>query len=116
MRTLASMDRDLRSCLTSRKTVLMAKKLRGQTLAYVDYDGPTIDITVDPMRGGLIASVVHELIHAVYRRQLAAWGHFEEVIVVALEQSVMAHIDAKPERVKWWRDAIARKLSTEGDA
>ena len=116
MRTLASMEKQLRESLLSPRTALRSERLNGDTLAWVEYEGRAIEVAVDAMRGGLIECVVHELLHAVYRTELARWGVFEEAIVLAVESEMMARINANPARVKWWRNAIAKKLQSEGDA
>ena len=115
MRTLASMEKSLRAALESDRTVVHWRTLNGDTLAWVEYEGRQVEVAVDPMRGGLIECVVHELLHAVYRLELSRWGVFEECIVLALEREIMATINASPRRVKWWREAIAEKLEPQGD-
>jgi len=110
MKTAASRERDLRDGLRRATTTVEQKTLTGKTLAYVNDEGP-INIVIDPARGGLIESVVHELVHRVWARPLRMWGDAEETLVIALEQDVMYHINAKPSRVRWWRQAIAKKLA-----
>jgi hypothetical protein len=116
MRTMASMEKSLRAALTSKSTVLRSRQLNGDTLAWVEYEGRTVEVAVDAMRGGLIECVVHELLHAVYVDELARWGVFEECIVLAVERELMGRINRSPASVKWWRNAIAKKLQPEGDA
>lgn len=107
------MERDLRDALVSPRTTLHARTLDGDTLAWVEYEGRAVEVALDPFRGGLIECVVHELLHAVYSRRLAEWGAHEEVIVLALERSIMDRINSSKARVQWWRDAIGRKLTEE---
>lgn len=98
----------------ARTTRLVQTRLDGETLAWVEYHGKRFHVVVDPMRGGLIECVVHELLHAAYAEELAPWGELEEAIVLAVEREVMGLINGSRRRVKWWRDAIAHKLVKEG--
>ena len=114
MRATEDVERQLRKALLAGTTRLVQTRLDGGTLAWVEYHGKRFHVAVDPMRGGLIESVVHELIHAVYAEELSVWGELEEAIVLAVEREVMAAINDSRRRVRWWRDAIARKLVKEG--
>jgi len=116
LRTLASLERDLRDALVSPTTFIRWRELPSDTLAWVEYEGKVVEVAVDPMRGGLIECVVHELLHAVYAKELARWGVFEEAIVLAIERELMSAINMSPRRVKWWRAAIDAKLQPEVDA
>lgn len=107
------MERDLKATLLRPTTTLRTTELNGLTMAWVDYEGKYVEVVLDPMRGGLIASVVHELIHATYPRQLKVWGRNEECIVVALELQQMNLIDTDESRVRWWRKAINEKLDAQ---
>jgi hypothetical protein len=106
-------ERDLRRTMLRPETTLRVTELNHTVLAWVDYEGRRIEVVLDPMRGGLIASVVHELIHATYARDLSKWGKNEESIVVALEQDTMSLVDNNQLMVRWWRNAISRKLDQE---
>lgn len=110
-----TVERRLRKALLDRNTRLWSRKLDGETLAWVEYAGKAVEVVVDPMRGGLIECVVHELLHAVYAKELARWGDLEECIVVAVEKEVMAVVNNSTRRVRWWRDAITRKLGKEAE-
>jgi len=116
MRTFTGMEKSLRDALVARSTVLHRHELNGDTLAWVEYEGKRFEVALDEYRGGLIECVIHELLHAVYVHELARWGWVEEDIVLAVERAVMARINRNPTRVKWWRNAIAKKLQSEGDA
>jgi hypothetical protein len=107
------MERDLRQMLLKPTTTLRTTELNGTTLAWVDYEGKEVEVVLDPMRGGLIESLVHELIHAVYAKQLRIWGRNEECIVCALEVEQMHLVNNDESRVRWWRDAINAKLDKE---
>lgn len=115
MRTPTLMERELRRALMRPDTRLRTTQLSKEVLAWVDYNGRHVEVTLDPMRGGLIECVVHELIHAVYAKPLKAWGRFEEPIVVALEGEMMGFINTDERKVRWWREAIARKLDKEDE-
>lgn len=107
------MERDLRKMLLRPTTTLRTTELNGVTMAWVDYDGKTVEVVLDPMRGGIIESVIHELIHAVYVKHLRVWGRNEEAIVVALEVEQMQLVNTDMARVRWWRAAINEKLDAE---
>ena len=113
MRTPKLMERELRRTLRRPDTRLRTTELNGTTLAWVDYDGRVVEVVLDPMRGGLIESLVHELIHAVYAKPLRVWGRNEECLVSALEQEQMQLINNDEARVRWWRRAIGQKLDAE---
>lgn len=113
MRTPKMMERDLRLVLQKPTTTLRTTELNGLTMAWVDFEGKYVEVVLDPMRGGLIASVVHELIHAAYPKHLSVWGSNEECLVIALELQQMALIDTDDKRVRWWRRAINAKLDKE---
>lgn len=104
------MEAGLRRYFRQRRVTVRTDELNDDVLAWVDWDGREVEIVLDPYRGGYIESTVHELMHSVYRRALKAWGALEETLVQGLEAEVMALINHDAERVKWWREAIARKL------
>ncbi len=110
MKKLTSFEKDLRQALMSKSTTVFSQELHGETLAWVEYEGRKVEVAIDPMRGGIIECVVHELIHAVYEKKLAEWGDLEEAIVIAVEKEMMDLINSSRRRVKWWRDAIGSKL------
>lgn len=109
------MEAELRAALRRPDTRLRVTKLKREVLAWVDYSGRHVEVVLDPMRGGLIECVVHELIHAVYAKPLSSWGRFEEPIVCAVEKELMGYINTDEKRIQWWRDAIAAKLDKEDD-
>jgi len=114
MLTYQGLEARLRKALLDPATRLQRHVLDGETLAWVEYEGRKVEVAVDPMRGGLIECVVHELLHAVCRVELARWGEFEECIVLAIERELVCQINASRRRVRWWREAINRKLTKEG--
>jgi hypothetical protein len=81
-----------------------------QNYAEVRLDHRPRSVTVDPHFGGLVENTVHELIHVAFRAKLESWGQLEEVVVVALEVAVMAHINASRARSSWWRRAVTEAV------
>ena len=104
------MERELRKALL--RTTLSTKTLN-KLVAYVWYDSSDADVTLDPMRGGLIECTVHEVVHFLYADDLKIWGTLQEAFVRTLEDEIMKYIEKKPERVIRWRRAIQRKLNKE---
>lgn len=115
MRSPTQMEKELRALLKRPDTRLRATELHKDTLAWAEFDGHHVQVAVDPMRGGLIECVIHELLHAQYAKPLGMWGKFEEAIVLAVEAEMMAFINRDEKRVRWWRDAIHAKLDGEDD-
>lgn len=113
--TPAKLEMELRKCLTGPGTVLRITELNGATLAWCEPEDYPAPIVVDPFRGGLIASAVHELLHIARKTELSRWGGLEEPIVLSLEADLMARINSSPSRVRWWRRAIAAKLDKGGE-
>jgi hypothetical protein len=106
-------ERDIKKLLRRPTTRLRVTELKSYVLAWVDYNGREVEVVLDPMRGGLIESVVHELIHARYPVELAKFGKFEEPFVVVMEQGVMELVNNDEARVAWWRAAINAKLDMQ---
>jgi len=114
MLTYQGLEERLRKALLDPATRLKLHVLNAETLAWVEYEGRKVEVALDPMRGGLIECVVHELLHAVMRTELARWGEFEECIVLAVERELVHQINSSRRRVQWWRKAIDGKLTKEG--
>jgi len=113
--TAARLEHELRKCLVGPGVVLRTAELNGQTLAWCEPNDYPSPVVLDPFRGGLIESTVHELLHIARAKDLARWGGLEEGIVISLEQELMARINHSPARVRWWRGAIAAKLDKGGE-
>jgi hypothetical protein len=103
--TLAAFERSLRAALTSGKVHLSREEL-ARCVAQVNVDHPPHQIKFDPLRGAVMDSIVHELIHVVWNDQIEPWGDLEEPIVAAIEQEIVRFINRSERRVEWWRARI----------
>lgn len=104
--TLARMERTLRVALHGCRVSF--RPLKRENAKVILDQRPRL-IHIDPMRGGHLECLVHELIHVAYERQLAEWGALEEPIVEVLELVMTRYINGSERRTAWWRDRLREK-------
>lgn len=80
--------------------------------AHVTFTAGKVDyIKTDPMQGGLIPNVLHELFHVVLRKEMSLFSaEVEEWIILELESSCYKWLSASERRLKPWRTLVERRL------
>lgn len=73
--------------------------------------GKILFLKVDVMQAGLVPAVLHELLHAVLRKELSSFdANLEEEIVQALEKECIRWLQKSEHRMKPWRTLIDRRM------
>jgi hypothetical protein len=110
--TVARVERELRSAIEAGDVYIRQQPLKG-SVAQVDIANKPHRILLDPLRGALLDSLVHEVIHVVFLDRLLPWGALEEPIVEAIEEQVVRYINRSKTRVAWWRRVIDEALEQD---
>ena len=76
-----------------------------------EYDPKRRHIRLDPTWGGLVPTLIHELVHHAFYERMASMGVMEEPAVDAVEAALTRHILQSPVRRKWWSNALKAKIS-----
>ena len=68
-------------------------------------------ITLDSFHGGLLDTLLHELLHHCQYNKLSSFGAGEEIVVEALEDLLVRYVNRSQRRRRWWRRALSAKLA-----
>lgn len=85
-------------------------RMREMDGASGEYDPDTRTVSLDPFNGGLLETLVHELLHHVAYEKLASFGSMEESVVLSIEDELVRFINRSRTRRRWWRRALKAKL------
>jgi hypothetical protein len=70
-----------------------------------------ITIFADSHQDGLVASVVHELIHIALEREMEPFtDQVEEWLVTGVEEKLYKHIHDSVSQMAWWRKHIEARI------
>ena len=110
--TEAAVEKRLREAVRGGHVVIRQRPLRA-AVAQVDVNNHPHLILLDPLRGALMDSLIHELVHVVYLREVEMWGQLEEAVVEAIEEGIVRYINRSRGRVEWWRKQIDAALEAD---
>lgn len=114
MQTPASVEKELRILAKSPKIEFRMADLTGNDCTAMlvwGQDGLPDLILLDPYLGGLIESVIHELLHIHQKRPTKGLGReLEEAHMEAFEDRVVRYVNQSAQRIRWWRRCITKRL------
>jgi len=110
--TVGALERECRKALMDPALSVRLTQLDGKEAAYIEWAaGDKARVVVDPHEMGVKPALIHELLHHVLSDDVGDLeDDLEEALVLAWEDVLTRHVNRSRYRVRWWREAIRRKV------
>lgn len=105
----------LKKLIQSPETKIIIKKINSvEYEAVVFWQGKHISIKVDNYQTGLVTAIIHELLHIEIEEAITYFSlDLQEVIIAALENTLMSDVGKSTIKMDWWKTAIQKKIEPE---